>query len=86
MRTGILVLAAVAMVACRKTDENKYEVERPGLVTDTVTTPDVDVGTKTDSLTVPVVKTETDTLIVKKPVVESKQTTIKRPTVDVKKP
>ena len=86
MRKGMLIVAALALVACKKTGENEYEVVRPGLVTDTVKTPDVDVGTKSDTVTVPVIKTEEDTLIVKKPVIDRKQTEIKRPTGEVKRP
>lgn len=86
MRTGLAVLAVVALVGCKKTGENEYEVVRPGLVTDTFKTPSVDVGTKLDSVTVPVVKTEKDTIIVDKPVIGTKKTQVKRPTADVKKP
>ena len=86
MRTGIAVLAALALVACKKTGDNEYEVVRPGLVTDTVTTPSVNVGTKTDSVTVPTVGTEKDTIIVNKPTVGTKKAAVKTPTVDVKKP
>jgi hypothetical protein len=86
MRTGLAILAVLALVACKKTGENEYEVVRPGLVTDTVTTPSVDVGTKTDSLTVPVVGTEKDTIIVNKPTVGTKKTEVKRPTADFKRP
>lgn len=86
MRNGLLILAALAVVACKKTNDQEYEVVRPGLVVDTVKTPSVDVGTKTDSVTVPVVKSETDTIIVKKPTVQTKEAQIKRPTVDVKRP
>jgi hypothetical protein len=86
MRKGFVILAALAVVACKKTADSEYEVVRPGLVVDTVKTPNVDVGTKTDSVTVPVVRSETDTIIVKKPTVQSKETAIKRPTVDVKRP
>jgi hypothetical protein len=78
MRNTLLVVAALALVACKKTGDNQYEVVRPGLVTDTVSTPTV--GTTTDTVSVPTVKTVEDTLIVKKPVVETKQTEIKRPT------
>ena len=86
MRKGFVILAALAAVACKKTDDNKYEVVRPGLVVDTVNTPSVNLGTKTDSVTVPVLRSETDTIIVKKPTVQTKETAIKRPTVDVKRP
>lgn len=82
MKKGILVLAVFALAACTKTGENEYEVERPGLVTDTVTTPEL--TTKLDTLGVPVVGTEKDTIIVDKPVVGTKQTEVKVPTV--KKP
>jgi hypothetical protein len=78
MRKALIVVAALAMVACKKTADDKYEVVRPGLVTDTVTPPVV--GTTTDTMQVPVVKTETDTLVVKKPVVGTETKEIKRPT------
>lgn len=79
MHKSILVLAALALVACEKTGDNEYEVVRPGLVTDTVNTPTV--GTTTDTVNVPVVGTQKDTIIVDKPVVGTKQTEVKRPTV-----
>ncbi|MEX2152895.1 MAG: hypothetical protein WD825_06110 [Gemmatimonadaceae bacterium] len=82
MRKGLIALAALALVACKKTGENEYEVVRPGLVTDTVTTPTV--GTKVDTITTPTVGTEKDTIIVNKPTVGTKQTEVKTPTV--KKP
>lgn len=72
MHKGLAVLAVVALAACQKTGDNQYEVVRPGLVTDTVTTPSVNVGTTTDTVNVPVVGT--------------KKVVVKRPTVDVKKP
>jgi hypothetical protein len=78
MRKGLIVVAALAVMACKKTGDNQYEVVRPGLVTDTVNTPVV--GTTTDTMKVPVVKTETDTLIVKKPVVGTETKEVKRPT------
>ena len=86
MRIGVAILATLALVACKKTGDNEYEVVRPGLVTDTVRTPSVDVGTRTDSVTVPVVGTQKDTIIVNKPTVGTKKAAVKTPTVDVKKP
>ena len=80
MKKGIVVLAALALVACQKTGDNEYEVVRPGLVTDTVTTPTV--GTTTDTVNVPVVGSQKDTIIVDKPVVGTKKAEIKRPTVN----
>lgn len=57
-------LAVVVLTGCQKTGENEYEVERPtfGTTTDTVRTPDVDVGTTKDTLVV-----ERPTVDVKKP-------------------
>lgn len=65
MRTFALVAlaaTAITLAGCKKTAEGEYEVERPtvGTTTDTVRTPDVDVGTTTD------------TLIVKRPTLEVK--------------
>jgi hypothetical protein len=61
---SLVALAAVAitLAGCKKTAEGEYEVERPtiGTTTDTVRTPDVDVGSTTD------------TLVVKRPTVEVK--------------
>lgn len=79
MHKGLIALAAIALVACQKTGDNEYEVVRPGLVTDTVRTPEV--GTKVDTITTPVVGTQRDTIIVDKPVVGTKQTEVKTPTV-----
>lgn len=57
MRTTTLLaatLAAVALLGCRKTGENEYEVDKPVVTTekDTVRTPDVDVGTTEDTIVV----------------------------------
>ena len=51
------VMAVVAISACKKTGEGEYQVEKPvvGTVTDTVTTPSVDVGKDTVAVTVPTV-------------------------------
>jgi hypothetical protein len=51
-----------------------------------VKTPDVDVGSKIDTINTPVVGTQKDTLIVTKPVVGTKKTEVKTPTVKVTKP
>lgn len=58
----VLTAMAITLAGCKKTGENEYEVERPtvGTTTDTVRTPDVDVGSTTD------------TLVVKRPTVEVK--------------
>ena len=81
-------LLALPLAACKKTGDNQYQVETPTIGTDThtVTTPDVDVGTKIDTLNTPVVGTKKDTLIVSKPVVGTQKTEVKTPTVKVTKP
>ena len=57
MRTTTLLaatLAAAALMGCKKTGENEYEVDKPVVTTekDTVRTPDVDVGTTQDTIVV----------------------------------
>jgi hypothetical protein len=49
------VMAVVAIAGCKKTGEGEYQVEKPvvGTVTDTVTTPSIDVGKDTVQVTVP---------------------------------
>ena len=81
-------LIALPLAACKKTGDNTYQVQTPTIGTDThtVTTPDVDVGSKVDTINTPVVGTQKDTIIVDKPVVGSKKTEVKTPTVKVTKP
>lgn len=57
MRTTTLLaatLAAAALMGCKKTGENEYEVDKPVVTTekDTVRTPDIDVGTTEDTIVV----------------------------------
>ncbi len=65
--------AIVAMAGCQRTGEGEYEVEKPviGTETDTVRTPDVDVGMRKDTITVPDVD------------VNKKKTEVNVPDVDV---
>ena len=81
-------LLVLSLNACKKTGENEFQVQTPtvGTETKTVTTPDVDVGTRKDSISTPVVGTQKDTVIIDKPVVGTKKTEVSVPTVDVKKP
>lgn len=69
-------MLALATVACKKTGEGEYEVQKPvvGTVTDTVHTPVVE--THIDSTTVAVPKVE----------VHKDSATIKVPKVEIKKP
>jgi hypothetical protein len=47
-------LAAAALMGCKKTGENEFEVDKPVVTTekDTVRTPDVDIGTTEDTIVV----------------------------------
>lgn len=82
------VILTLPIAACKKTGENEYQVKTPTIGTDTktVTTPDIDVGTKKDTISTPVVGTKPETLIVQKPVAGMKKTEVTVPTVTVKKP
>ena len=81
-------LVVLSLNACTKSGENEYKVETPtiGTETKTVTTPDIDVGTRKDSISTPVVGTQKDTVIIDKPVVGTKKTEVNVPSVTVTKP
>jgi hypothetical protein len=82
MKTIALVFASAALLACSK----EVETDSPGSLDttrDTVTrlsVPDIDVGMKRDTLTLPTIDKRGDTLIMGR-----KQVEVKRPTVDVNK-
>ncbi len=82
------VILTLPLAACKKTGENEFQVKTPTIGTDTntITVPDVDVGTRMDTINTPVMGTKPETLIVQKPVVGTKKTEVRVPTVDVKKP
>ena len=90
MRKTLLgaALLVLPLAACKKTGENEYQVKTPtvGVDSHTVSTPDVDVGTKKDTINTPVVGTQKDTIVVDKPVVGTKKTEVTTPTVKVTKP
>jgi hypothetical protein len=90
MRKTLLgaALLVLPLAACKKTGENEYQVKTPtvGVDSHTVATPDVDVGTKKDTINTPVVGTQKDTIVVDKPVVGTKKTEVSTPTVKVTKP
>ncbi len=81
------VILTLPLASCKKTGDNQYEVKTPTIGTDThtVTTPDVDVGMKKDTINTPVVGTRPDTVIIQKPVVGTKKTEVSTPTVHVTK-
>ena len=60
LTVAMLLVAGAGSLACRKTGEGEYEVEKPvvGTETDTINTPSVQVGTQKDTITVPPVGTE----------------------------
>jgi hypothetical protein len=61
----------LALVACNKTADGGYEVQRPvaGTVTDTVHPPDVTIGTKTETVAVPKVEVKHDSATIKVPTI-----------------
>ncbi|HYC51301.1 MAG TPA: hypothetical protein VEB19_09365 [Gemmatimonadaceae bacterium] len=88
MRNGLLILAALATLACAR----DTEYESAGALDTTADTtarlglPDIDLGTTTDTVNMPVMGTQKDTIIVDRPVVTGrKPVEVKRPTVDVNK-
>lgn len=86
MRTmAIVALSALGLLAaCKRTDDGKLVIERPGEVdvkmkNDTLHLPSV--GTVKDSVTMPSIGVKEETLIVKKPVIGSKKTEISKPVI-----
>jgi hypothetical protein len=82
---AILALSAAALLgACKRTDDGKLVIERPGEVdvkmkNDTLHVPTV--GTQKDTINTPTVGVKEETLIVKKPVIGSKKTEISKPVI-----
>jgi hypothetical protein len=79
MRKSLVLLAALTFAACSK----KESYESAG-TTDTTgaTTHGINIGSKVDTLTVPVIETKKDTVVVDKPVgIGKKKVEVKRPTV-----
>ena len=67
MMLGVALLA-LSTVACKKTGEGEYEVQKPtgGTTTDTVRTPSVDMTKDTVSVVTPKVVSETSKVVVPK--------------------
>lgn len=101
MRRGITLtalLAMTALAACSKTGENEVQVQTPNVDVEngdvtvrrdsaTLTLPDIDLGSKRDTVNAPVVTgTTKDTLIITRPTLGSEKREVKSPTMDVKKP
>jgi hypothetical protein len=86
MHKSLALLAALALVACTRTETAGGEVDTVADTTARLSVPDIDVGMKRDTVTIPTVEMKKDTFIVNRPVVTGKkQVEIKRPTVDVNK-
>jgi hypothetical protein len=86
VRTMIFTAAIGTLLitgACRRTAGGDVEVDKPvvGTVKDTVHTPSVDVGTRTDTVNVPTVGTKKDTVTV--PTVGTRKKVVKVPTAKV---
>ena len=83
--TALLALCAVGFLAgCKRTDDGKLVIERPGEIdvkmkNDTVKVPTV--GTTKDTVNTPTIGVKEETLIVKKPVIGSKKTEISKPVI-----
>lgn len=82
MKTITLVFAAAALVACGRDVETDSagSVDTASDSVARISVPDIDVGMKQDTVTLPTVDRRGDTLIMGR-----KQVEVKRPTVDVKK-
>jgi hypothetical protein len=79
---GLLSIALAT--ACKRTDDGKLVIERPGEVdvkvkSDTLHLPSV--GTTKDTINTPSIGVKEETLIVKKPVIETRKTEISKPVV-----
>ena len=86
MRT--IVVAAICAVsvlsACKRTDDGKLVIERPGEIdvkmkNDTVHLPSV--GTAKDTIRTPTIGVKEETLIVKKPVIGSEKREVSKPVI-----
>jgi hypothetical protein len=83
MKTITLVFAAAALAACGRDVETDSagSVDTASDSVATISVPDIDIGMKRDTVTLPTVDKRGDTLIMGRKRVE-----VKRPTVDVKQP
>lgn len=86
----ILALSALGLLgACKRTDDGKLVIERPGEIdvkvkNDTVKLPSVhmpSIGTTKDTVTTPTVGVKEETLIVKKPVFGSQRRAVNKPVI-----
>jgi hypothetical protein len=83
-RLVLVGFAALALASCKRTDDGKLVLERPGEIdvkvkSDTLRLPSL--GTTKDTVTTPTIGVKEETLIVKKPVIGSQKTEIKKPVI-----
>lgn len=71
MSLAAVVALVVSLAACKKTGNGEYEVQKPvvGTVTETVTTPRVEM--ESTQVVVPKVEVKKDTVTIKKPVIKN---------------
>ena len=92
MRNNMLILAVSALgllAACKRTDDGKLVIERPGEIdvkvkNDTLKMPEIKlpkIGTVKDTVKTPTVGVKEETLIVKKPVIGSERREVTKPVV-----
>jgi len=84
----LIVASALVLAGCAR--DKEYEsggtVDSAADTTARLSIPDIDIGTKVDTVNVPTLGTRKDTIIVDRPVVTGrKPVEVKRPTVDVNK-
>jgi hypothetical protein len=85
----LAVCALCALAGCKRTDDGKLVIERPGEIdvkvkNDTLRLPSVhmpSIGTEKDTVTTPTLGVKEETLIVKKPVFGSQRSEVKKPVI-----
>jgi hypothetical protein len=83
--TFILAVSACCLLgACKRTDDGKLVIERPGEIdvkikNDTLHLPSI--GTTKDTITTPTIGVKEETLIVKKPVIGRQRSEVSKPVI-----
>jgi hypothetical protein len=85
MRTLTIAAAVLGVLAaCKRTDDGKLVIERPGEVevkikSDTLSLPSI--STTKDTISTPTIGVKEETLIVKRPVLRSRKTEVPKPVI-----
>jgi len=86
----ILAVSTLGLLAaCKRTDDGKLVIERPGEIdvkvkSDTLKMPDIKmpkIGSEKDTVKTPTIGVKEETLIVKKPVIGSQRREVTKPVV-----